>query len=78
MSQFDKGLFYQCGILLVEKLPIPLLTLLNWFLCIQIHFSISGWTDHFLNAQNGSSKMMYYSNLFPVKWKQMGLSVMHH
>lgn len=78
MSQFDRGLFYQCGILLLGKLTIPYLRLLNWFLCIQIHFSITGWTDCFLKAQNGSSKMMYYSNLFPVKWKQMSLSVMHH
>lgn len=37
---------------------------------IQVHLSISGWTDCFLNAQSGSSKMMYYSNLFPVKWKK--------
>lgn len=78
MFQFDRGYFYQYGNLLVKKLPIPLPTLLNRFLCIKIHFSISGWTDGFLHAQDGSSKMMYYSNLFFVKWKKMGLSVMRH
>lgn len=72
VSQFERVLFNQCGTLLAEKLPILLLTLLNWILHIQVHFSISGWTDCFLNAQNGSSKMMYYSNLFPVKWKKNG------
>lgn len=78
MSQFERDLFYPCGILLEEKLPIILLTLPNWFLHIQVHLSISGWTDRFLNAQSGSSKMMYYSNLFPVKWKKKNGSVMHH
>lgn len=59
--QFERDLFYQWGILLVEKLPILLLTLLNWFLYVQVHLSISGWTDRFLNAENESSKMMHYS-----------------